>query len=125
MGGNGSFASGINKPYNRYEEVGFIDGIKVLKGIQGHHKLPEESRASRAYIRLKDDQFYEMRFYNENHKIKLEIAYHPEPKLSGNYKEKVLHIHEYTNGDFKTRTTRLMTNEEIKKYKKYLKGVDL
>ena len=125
MGGNGSFASGINKPYNKYEEVGYIEGVKVLKGIQGHHKLPEESNTSNAYIRLRDNQFYEMRFYDNNHKIKLEIAYHPEPKLTGNQDKFVFHIHEYSNGDFKSRTTRLMTNEEIKKYKKYFKGVKL
>ena len=125
MGGNGSFASGINKPYNKYEEVGYIGGVKVLKGIQEHHKLPEESRTSSAYIRLKDNQFYEMRFYDNNHKLKLEIAYHAEPKLTGMPSKKVFHVHEYENGNFKSRTTRLMTSEEIKKYKKYFKGVDL
>ncbi len=125
MGGNGSFSSGINNPYNKYKEVGHIEGVKVLKGIQGHHKLPEESKTSNAYIRMKDNQFYEMRFYDNNHKLKLEIAYHPEPKLTGKHDIKVLHIHEYENGNFKSRTTRLMTNEEIKQYKKYFKGVKL
>ena len=123
MGGNGSFASGINNPYNKYEEVGFIEGIKVLKGIQGHHKLPEESRTSSAYMRLEHDgTFKEIRFYNKNHKIVLELAYHAEPKLTG-HDLKVIHAHDYINGNFKTRTTRLLSKDEIKQYKKYFKGV--
>ena len=123
MGGNGSFASGIVIPYNKYEEIGFIEGVKVLKGIQGHHKLPEESWKSRAYIRLKNDKFYEMRFYDNNHKLKLEIAYHPKPNLTGHYKS-VLHYHWY-NKDGKRSEGDLMRKAMRKRYKKYFKGVNL
>ena len=42
MGGCGTFAAGNNVAYT-YETVGMIDGIKVLRGIEGSgkHHLPE------------------------------------------------------------------------------------
>ena len=53
------------------------------------------------------------------------FAYHREPKISGNHTDNVLHVHEYPRNDFKNRTTRPITEEEIKKYKKFFKGVKL
>ena len=124
MGGRGTFASGNSVPYS-YETVGYIEGVKVLKGLNGKHGLPEEAHSSNAYIKLKPDgTFHEMRIYDKDHYLVLEIAYHPEPKLNaGNKSENVLHIHEYKRDNFKDRTPRLMTQKEIEKYKKYLKGV--
>ena len=124
MGGRGSFAKGINMPYGKYEEIGKIDGIKILKGTQGNHKLPEESASSKGYIRQDHNgNFKEMRLYDENHHIKLEIAYHREPNLTKNLNDKVLHVHEYKNGDFDSRTIRLITPEEYNKYKKFFGGI--
>ena len=56
MGGCGTFAAGNNVAYT-YETVGFIEGIKVLRGIEGSgkHHLPEEAHSSSAYIKLNDD----------------------------------------------------------------------
>ena len=55
-----------------------------------------------------------------------EIAYHPEPALNGgNRRDNVLHIHEYKPDNFKDRAPRLLTVDEIKQFKKYLKGVTL
>lgn len=51
-----------------------------------------------------------------------EIAYHPEPDLTGNHKP-VLHVHEYKRDDFSDREPRLLTKFEYEKYKKYFKGV--
>ena len=51
MGGRGTFASGNTVPYT-YNTVGKIGGIKVLKGVQGKHGLPEEAHSSNAYISL-------------------------------------------------------------------------
>lgn len=126
MGGRGSFAAGNSVPYT-YETVDYIEGVKVLKGLNGKHGLPEEAHSSNAYIKLKPDgTFHEMRIYDSNHYLVKEIAYHPEPNLNNGDKTKnILHIHEYKRNNFKERTPRLMTSEEIKKYKKYLKGVDL
>ena len=126
MGGRGTFAAGNSVDYT-YETVDFIEGVKVLQGINGKHSLPEEAHSSAAYINLKPDgTFHEMRIYDKDHYLVKEIAYHPEPKLNGgNKSENVLHIHEYKRDNFKERTPRLMTAEEIDKYKKYLKGVNL
>ena len=51
MGGRGTFASGNTVPYT-YNTVVKIGGIKVLKGMQGKHGLPEEAHSSNAYISL-------------------------------------------------------------------------
>ncbi len=126
MGGRGTFASGNNVAYT-YETVGKIEGVKVLQGMKGKHSLPEEAHSSLAYIKLKPDgTFHEMRIYDKNHYLVKEIAYHPEPSLNnGNRSENVLHIHEYKRDNFKDRKPRLLKPEEIKFYKKYLKGVKL
>ena len=124
MGGRGTFAVGNAVPYV-YETTGTIEGVKVLQGVNGKHGLPEESHSSKAYIKLKPDgTFHEMRIYDKNHYLVKEIAYHPEPSLNnGNRSENVLHIHEYKRDNFKDRSPRLLTHAEIKKYRKYFKGV--
>ena len=126
MGGRGTFASGNNVAYT-YETVGNIEGVKILQGIGGKHSLPEEAHSSNSYIKLKPDgTFHEMRIYDKDHYLVKEIAYHPEPNINGgNRSENVLHIHEYKRDNFKDRKPRLPTSEEIKTYKKYLKGVKL
>ena len=123
MGGRGTFASGNGVKYT-YETVGEIEGVKVLRGLNGKHGLPEEAHSSSAYIQLKPSgTFHEMRIYDDEHYLLKEIAYHLEPKLTGNRTEYILHIHEYLRDKFNNRTTRLLTNEELKMYKKYFKGV--
>ncbi len=126
MGGRGTFARGNPVDYT-YKTVGYIEGVKVLEGINGKHSLPDEAHSSSAYIKLKSDgTFHEMRFYDKDHYLIREIAYHPEPKLNnGNRSENILHIHEYSRDNFQDRMPRLMTSKEIKKYKKYLRGVKL
>ena len=122
MGGRGTFASGKNVAYT-YETVDKIEGVKVLRGINGKHSLPEEAHSSLAYIKLKPNgTFHEMRIYDKEHYLVAEIAYHPKHKLTGNY-QPVLHIHEYKRNNFLDRPPRLLTDEEYKKYKKYFKGV--
>lgn len=123
MGGNGSFASGINKPYNKYEEIGYIEGVKVLKGIQGHHKLPEESRTSKMYIRvLGDNSFKELHVYHKNHKLAFEIEYHPEVNLTGDRNKNVLHYHTYTKNGIRSDAIKL-SKRHYEKYKKFLGGI--
>ena len=126
MGGRGTFAAGNPVPYS-YKTVGKLDGIKILVGVEGKHGLPEEAHASSAYIKLKHDgTFHEMRIYDKDRYLTKEIAYHPEPMLNGgNRQENVLHIHKYKRDNFKDRTPRLLTAEEVKYYRRYLKGVDL
>lgn len=125
MGGRGTFAAGNQVAYT-YQTIDKIEGVKVLEGISGKHGLPEEAHTSEAYIKLKPDgTFHEMRFYDQDHYLVMEIAYHPEPKLNnGNRSENVLHVHEYPKrNDFSLRPLHKITREEYLKYKKYFKGV--
>ena len=129
MGGRGTFATGNPVPYS-YETVETIEGIKVLQGI-GKHGLPESSHSSEAYIKLKPDgTFHEMRFYNKEHILYMEIAYHPEQSLTGNRHTPVLHYHLYDEnfsfnktGKFERSKAKMLTDDMKLKYKKYFKGV--
>lgn len=134
MGGRGTYAVGNNVAYTyeidkTFSENGKINGVKILKGVEGSgkHGLPEEAHSSSAYIKLKPDgTFHEMRIYDDEHYLIKEIAYHPEPQLNnGNRKENVLHIHEYQKDNFKDRKPRFLKPDEIEMYKKYLRGVNL
>ena len=130
MGGRGTFAVGNNVPYS-YETVGTIDGVKVLQGTSGKHGLPESSHSSEAYIKLKPDgTFHEMRFYNKEHILYMEIAYHPEQSLTGDRHTPVLHYHLYDTrfsmnktGAFERSNAKMLTDDMNTKYKKYFKGV--
>jgi hypothetical protein len=122
MGGRGTFASGNNVAYS-YETVGKIEGVKVLKGLNGKHGLPEESHSSYAYIKLKHDgTFHEMRIYDKDHYLVKEIAYHPEPNIDKSG-EPVLHVHEYKRDNFQDRPAKPISEIDYNMYKKYFKGV--
>ncbi|HIU91373.1 MAG TPA: hypothetical protein IAC72_05135 [Candidatus Fimimonas merdipullorum] len=123
MGGRGTFAKGNNVPYV-YKTVGEIEGVPVLEGIGGIHSLPEESHSSEAYIKLKPSGiFHEMRIYDKEHYLVKEIAYHPEPKLTGGKRRNILHIHEYDRS-FKRSAARLLTQKEFNLFQKYFIGVN-
>jgi hypothetical protein len=120
MGGRGTFAAGRNVAY-QYETSATIEGVKVLRGLNGKHSLPEESHSSTAYIKLKSNQtFHEIRIYGKDHYLIMEIAYHPEPKLG---KGNVLHYHTYDK-NFKRSNAKPLTAELYQKYKKYFQGVE-
>ena len=130
MGGRGTFAAGNSVPYS-YQTMGTIEGVKVLQGIDGKHSLPESAHSSDAYIKLKPDgTFHEMRVYGKDHVLQLEIAYHPEPSLTGDRQTPVLHYHTYDDrfsknktGSFSRSNAAFLPAEMMKKYRKYLKGV--
>ena len=124
MGGRGTFAAGNPVAYT-FETVDYIEDVKVLKGINGKHGLPEEAHSSHAYIVLKPDgTFHEMRIYDKEHYLVKEIAYHPEPGLNnGNRTENVLHVHDYQRDNFKDRAPHRITKKEYDEYNKYFKGV--
>ncbi|WP_406533592.1 hypothetical protein [Methanobrevibacter sp.] len=122
MGGRGTYAAGKSVPYT-YETIGFVDDVKVLFGIPGTglHDLPAESHSSNMYIKLhKDGTLNMLRIYDDEHFLTTEIAYHPEPDLTGNHKP-VLHIHHYDR-DFKRTTADYLDYDTFKKYEKYLVG---
>ena len=122
MGGRGTYAIGNNVAYT-YETVGKIEGVKVLTGIQGTglHDLPAEAHSSNMYIKLhKDGTLNMLRVYGDDHYLKMEIAYHPEPDLTGNHNP-VLHVHYYDHS-FKRSNADYLDYSTFKKYEKYLVG---
>lgn len=130
MGGRGTFAAGNPVPYS-YKTVGFVNGVKVLEGISNQHGLPESSHSSLSYIKLNPDgSFHEMRFYDKSHVLYLEIAYHPEPSLTGNRQTPILHYHIYDPLFSKTKLDRMYRSAAIratkamrKHFAAYLKGL--
>lgn len=131
MGGRGTFAAGITVPYT-YKTTGKIHGVKVLEGTGNSHGLPESSHSSTAYIKLKPDKtFHEMRLYDKNHLLYMEIAYHPEPRLTGN-NAPVLHYHLYDSrfsmnktSPFSRTKVQYLTDEMKSQYGKYFRGITL
>lgn len=122
MGERGTYSIGNNVAYT-YEKVGEIEGVKVLFGKEGTglHDLPAESHSSNMYIKLhKDGTLNMLRIYGDDHCLQAEIAYHPEPKLTGNHSP-VLHIH-YYNHDFNRTNAKYLNRATFEKYKKYLIG---
>lgn len=132
MGGRGTFAAGNPVSYS-YQMVDTINGVKVLEGTDGKHGLPESAHSSNAYIKLKPDgTFHEMRFYDKNHVLYLEIGYHAEKNL-GSPDKPILHYHLYNPLFSKTK----VGGKELrgaavklpggmkKKLRKYFKGVKL
>ena len=114
MGGRGTFASGISVPYT-YSTINKINGIKVLKGTQGKHGLPEEAHSSNSYISLHPNgSVKQIRIYNVNHTAKTDIEYSMhQGKLS-------LHAHDYVNGV--RQPPRNLTSAEYEKYIKFFGG---
>lgn len=118
MGGRGTFALGRNVAY-QYETVGTIEGVKVLekKNKRDSTALPEEAHHSNAYILIgKDGEVRQYREFNENHTVKFDIDYQAEKNVFKSDK-KILHMHYYENGV--RNKPRILTEEEIHKYKKY------
>ena len=62
------------------------------------------------------------REYDDNHYLRLEIGYHPEPTIDPSRKP-VLHIHEYRPDNFSDRKARPLTRQEYEKYKKFFRGL--
>ncbi len=118
MGGRNTYAAGRNSPF-AFKTVGVFHDVKVLQGVGGRHNLPEESHSSAAYAKLfKDGNLQMLRFYGEDRRLKLEIGFHAEPDLTG-HRGFVYHVHEY-GSDFSRSKPRFLTQEEIRKYGKYL-----
>lgn len=126
MGGRGAYTEGKQKNYV-YETIDKTNGVKILVPIDKmlSHSMPAEAHKSNAYIILdkKHGEFRQYREFNENHLPILEIGYHFESGLSENGKN-VFHVHEYSKPGIENRQKgRLMTPEEVNKYKKYFKGI--
>lgn len=140
MGGRGTFANGNPVSYTyeldkSIEPSGRWCGIKILKGCDGSgkHGLPESAHHSNAYMKLTPDgRFREIRFYDKNHVLYLEIGYHKERNITGNNTQSVLHYHTYDPTFSKTkignggRSPAIPLTKEMKaKYKKYFRGLEI
>ncbi|MCD7773566.1 MAG: hypothetical protein LUH08_05865 [Ruminococcus sp.] len=125
MGGRGTYAAGNNVEYT-YKTVDKIEGVKVLSFISqsNRNKLPEEAHSSDKYILIdRNGVFHQYREYDSSHRLIFEIGYHFESGLSKNG-ESVLHAHSFDSPGVENRSkARLLTDDELKKYKKYFKGV--
>lgn len=126
MGGRGAYSEGKQKEYV-FKKAGEIDGVKVLVPVdeKASHNMPAEAHSLKAYIVLdkKNDVFRQYREFNEDHLPTFEIGYHFESGLSEKG-QSVFHIHEYLSPGVEYRQKgRLMTLEEVERYKKYFKGV--
>lgn len=123
MGGRGTYAAGKDAVYT-YSTVGYIEGVKVLSGLNGKHGLPEEAHSSKAYIKLKPDgTFHEMRLYDKDHYLLYEISYHLEPSIS-HKGVPVLHYHVYDRHFSRSKAIRL-SKAMRKHFRKYFVGVQL
>ena len=114
MGGKGTYSDGKNPAYT-YKTVNKIDGIKVLKGLDGIHGLPEEAHSSSSYISLyTDGSVKQIRVYNKDHTARVDIEY------SIHRGEKKLHAHDYVGGE--RQGIRELSKEEFSKYSKFFGG---
>lgn len=99
---------------------------KVLIGTGNNHGLPDYSHTpNRIYIKeYHDDTLREMRAYGSDGFPLVEIGYHPEPRITGNRHDKVLHYHEFDSDLGRSKAERI-TPELQEKYGKYLRGYGL
>lgn len=111
-----------------YDENGHqvtVYGAKVLTGVNNNHSLPDYAHTPNSiYIKLDNEEnFRELRVYNEKRFPELEIAYHPERSLTDNAKEPVLHFHtfgEKLNREMGGLLSETKHSDIYYKYKKYL-----
>lgn len=135
MGGRGTFAAGNPVPYvysvdTTFSHDGKWEGVKILKGTGSQHGLPESSHSNSAYIKLDHNgRFKEIRFYDKNHSLYLEIGYHSEKNVDASGKP-VLHYHTYDpsfsmtkEGNGGRSEAKKLTKGMKKHFRKYFKGV--
>ena len=134
MSGRGSVATKGYIDTKEYDTVELVYDAKVLKGTsKQYHSLPDYSHSAEAiYIKYEEDgSFREMRFYNAKHEAVIEIAYHPEPKLSPSGKDRktpILHYHLLTPSlNFKRDDPVLLKKDSLyyKMAEKYLRRFGL
>lgn len=98
---------------------------KVLAGNKGNHGLPDYSHTPNSkYIKENPNgTFREMRIYNEHGEPILEIGYHPEPNITGNRHDPVLHAHKINHDLSRTmigEISKSINSNIYNEYKKYL-----
>lgn len=108
-----------------------IDDAKILTGItKQQHGLPDyaHSPGSKYIKENPNGTFREMRIYGDLGYPIMEIGYHPEPKLTGNRHEYVLHYHILDASLNRTLGGKISSTENVEiyeRYRKYLKEYGL
>lgn len=108
-------------PDDEFDTVKDLFGAKVLVGKKkGIHNLPDFSHSpNRIYIREdRFGNFREMRIYDEKKRPVLEIAYHPEERISGSKTKPVLHKHTF-GPKLEHNPAEVLDEVNYQKYKKY------
>lgn len=123
MGGNGTFAAGKAVAY-RWETVGTVGGAKVLelKDKGSSRKLPEEAHSSRMYLmHYPGEKFAQLRVYDRWHRLRIEIAFHPERALDKSG-QPVLHYHVYSQPGFKHGKAQRLSDRNYRRYRRFIEG---
>lgn len=124
MSSRGAFTKNGHVTTAEYHVDHLVLDAKVLKGNSGAHGLPDYAHSHDSiYVKENyDGTFRELRIYNpKDGRLTIEIAYHPEPRLTGDRHTKVLHYHLYDNNLKHGEATRLTQDDPLyQKYRKYL-----
>lgn len=113
-----------------FEDIHDVEDAEVLVGTGNNHGLPDYAHSPRSkYIKENPDgSFRELRDYDSEGFPVIEIGYHPEPNLTGNRHEKVLHYHTF-DPDLKRHLGGKLSKTEnadvYRKYEKYLRRYGL
>ncbi len=132
MGSSGSYLKSGGFTSQKWEQVGAIKGIKIIKkigikkSVMGNLPLYSNTPGT-AYILLKPNgQFGQFRQYGEDRKAKIDIDY-------GIHKNKLsLHMHTYNRNGREHNPiiiaypkSSIINKNLYKKYKRFLKGIKL
>lgn len=124
MSSRGSVAKNGHVATDQYRTVEVLpSGAKVLEGNGNYHSLPDYSHSANAvYVKFNASKTYvTIRFYGPDHRMYLEIAYHPEPSV-GEPGKPVWHYHLY-GSDLKHDNVHRLTDDYVSRYRKYLEDV--
>ena len=134
MASRGSVAKNGHVTTNEYIYVYDENGkqitvyeAKVLKGQKNNHGLPDYAHTPGSiYIKLDgENNFRELRVYDDKKYPVLEIAYHPERTLTGKANVPVLHYHTFDKNLSRKMGGILSENKNTSIYRKYKKYLEV
>lgn len=130
MASRGSKTNNGHVTTNEYELKNnkTVYDAKVLIGkTTKQHGLPDYAHTpNRIYIKENsDDSFRELRIYDNSGFPVIEIGYHPEPNLTGNRHEYILHYHTFDSDLNRILGGKISSNENSIIYEKYQKYLEV
>ena len=127
MSSRGSKAKNNRFTSDEYQTIETLPhGEEVLKGYGCNHSMPDYSHSANSIYVVKDAAggFRTMRVYGEDHMPIIEIAHHPEPRIShGNRKDPVWHIHIFKKGDLQHNPAQPISKDIEKRYGDLLEDI--